>query len=134
MKFSRTKIARQIEKFEEASAEQLQRVSEPMSPMDMAKRLFYHLGFVRKERDATQAGRRPEWTEDDKCLSPRLARSDFPGFQQLDYELLLAWEHFFAEHKANGEAEHPEGQSHADHLAFVGFLNPSSSDVPAVQT
>jgi hypothetical protein len=124
MKFSKTKITRQIEKIEEAGAEQLQREHEPMSLMDMANRLAHHLNFVRKERDASQAGRRPDWTESDKCLCPRLAHPDFPGFQKLDYEMLLAWEHFFAEHKAKGEAEHPEGQCHADHLAFVGFLNP----------
>ena len=141
MKFTKTKITRQIEKIEEARAEQLNRVSEPMSPMDMANRLAHHLRFVRKERDAAKAGLKPEWTEDDICLLPRLGSPEFQGFQKLDYELLLAWEHFFAERKEKGEAEHPEGQHHADHLAFVGFLNPesatmppSSSDAPAVQS
>ena len=130
MKFSKTKITRSIEKIEEARAEQLQRTLEPMSPIDMANRLAHHLNFVRKERDATQAGLKPEWTEGDISLSPRLGSPDFPGFQKLDYEMLLAWEHFFSERKEKGEAEHPEGQSHADHLAFVGFLNPESATMP----
>jgi len=38
----------------------------------------------------------------------------------------VGWEEFFTERKAAGEAEHPEGKSHADNLAFVGFLNPEA--------